>query len=345
MGVIFITGAPGTGKSTVAAMLHERLCCPWFEFGWIPEFRQLNPHTEISYEEEERMSFENLMLVTENYLRHGFENVILTDIREDFTDEVREKFAGRLRVVILYSASDEVLRERVLTRDNGNEYRDADAAAEINQRFREREGKPDELRVRCDDKSAEEVAAAVLAEMGSLRLVEPCVEYVEEIWAFRWEILETDAGDENRFAGCMSLEESGSAEEWIRLCELRKCGETCRETGTSVPSHTYLAVRTGDERVVGVIDLRHHIDHPILGTWGGHCGYSVRPSERGKGYAKEMLRLNLRNAKALGIAALLVTCDSGNPASERTILANGGVYESTVDADGTPIRRFWINVK
>ena len=54
-----------------------------------------------------------------------------------------------------------------------------------------------------------------------------------------------------------------------------------------------------------MINLRHHINHPILGTWGGHCGYSVRPSERGKGYAKEMLRLNLQNARAMGIEKLL----------------------------------------
>ena len=52
-----------------------------------------------------------------------------------------------------------------------------------------------------------------------------------------------------------------------------------------------------DNKIVGIIDFRHHINHPILGTWGGHCGYSVRPSERGKGYAKEMLRLNIQNAK------------------------------------------------
>ena len=45
----------------------------------------------------------------------------------------------------------------------------------------------------------------------------------------------------------------------------------------------YIAVRKTDDKIVGVIDLRHHINHPILGTWGGHCGYSVRPSERGKG--------------------------------------------------------------
>lgn len=162
MSVIFITGAPGTGKTTVAAILHERLRCPWFEFGWIPEFRNLNPHTEISYEDEERMSFENLLLVTENYLRHGFENVLLTDIREEFTDEVREKFGDRVRVIVLYSTSDEVLRERVFTRDNGNEYRNADEAVEINRRFMERMPKEGEIRVRCNDVSAEEAAQSVI---------------------------------------------------------------------------------------------------------------------------------------------------------------------------------------
>lgn len=162
MSVIFITGAPGTGKSTVAAMIHEKPRCPWFEFGWIPEFRNLNPHTEISYEEEERMSFENLMLVTGNYLRHGFEHVILTDIREEYTDEVRKTFGGQVRVIILYSESDEVIRDRVLGRDNGNEYRNANEAIAINRHFMERVPHADEIRVRCDDKTADEVAQCVL---------------------------------------------------------------------------------------------------------------------------------------------------------------------------------------
>ncbi len=105
---------------------------------------------------------------------------------------------------------------------------------------------------------------------------------MDEIWSFRQEILECDAENEDQFAGCLSLDECKSAKEWIALCELRKSEDTCGEAGTAVPSHTYLAVRKSDERVVGVIDLRHHINHPILGTWGGHCGYSVRPSERGK---------------------------------------------------------------
>ena len=135
-----------------------------------------------------------------------------------------------------------------------------------------------------------------------------------------------------------------SAEEWIKICELRKSVNTCGEVGTTVPSHTYLAVRKSDDKIVGVIDLRHQINHPILGTWGGHCGYSVRPSERGKGYAKEMLRLNIKNAKSMGIEKLLITCDVNNNASERTILDNGGVYEETINVDGRKMKRYWITV-
>ena len=114
---------------------------------------------------------------------------------------------------------------------------------------------------------------------------------------FKKEVLLYDKNHADQFAGCMGLRDCGTEKEWINLCNLRKRAETCEQARTTVPSTTYFAIRESDNRLVGVIDLRHHIDHPILGTWGGHCGYSVRPSERGKGYAKEMLRLNIQNAK------------------------------------------------
>ena len=178
--------------------------------------------------------------------------------------------------------------------------------------------------------------------MTDIVLIEPTTEYAEDIWAFRQEIIDFDEDNDDRFAGCSSLGDCRSAEEWINLCVMMKSAETVSKTGFTVPAHTYLAVRKSDNRIVGVIDLRHHIDHPILGTWGGHCGYSVRPAERGKGYAKEMLRLNIMNAAKLGIERMLVTCDEGNIASKKTILANGGVFEKTIEVDGVKMKRFWI---
>lgn len=106
-----------------------------------------------------------------------------------------------------------------------------------------------------------------------------------------------------------------------------------------------MAIRTTDQRVVGVIDLRHHIDHPILGTWGGHIGYSVRPSERGKGYATEMLKLNLLQARELGIKKVLVTCDVNNQASETVIQKNGGIFDQEILVDDSIIKRYWIIVE
>lgn len=180
--------------------------------------------------------------------------------------------------------------------------------------------------------------------METIELIESTLDYAKDIWQFRQEVLERDADNKNQFAGCLSLDTCSSAAEWIDMCRLRNSENTCRQTGADVPSHTYFAIRKSDNKLIGVIDLRHHINHPILGAWGGHCGYTVRPSERGNGYAKEMLRLNIQNAKKLGIPKILITCHFDNLASEKTIIANGGVFEKVMEVDGTEIKRYWINV-
>ena len=147
MPVILLNGAPGSGKSTVGALLHEKWRCPWFEFGWIPEFRHLNPHTEITYEQEEMLSFENLMLVTQNYLRHGFERVLISDLRPELVCRAAKVMAeSEPRIVTLY-ADDAVIRRRVLTRQNGNAYRNEEEAAAINRRVLDRTPLPCEWRI------------------------------------------------------------------------------------------------------------------------------------------------------------------------------------------------------
>lgn len=174
----------------------------------------------------------------------------------------------------------------------------------------------------------------------NLHLIKPTLAYAEAILDFRREV--EKAHDADDFAGCSFLKKCDTVEEWLSLLQTRESAATCPPG--SVPSSAYLAVRTSDNRIVGMIDLRHHIDHPILGLWGGHMGYTVRPCERGKGYAKEMLRLNLQNARDLGIRRLLLTCSRTNPASERTILANGGVFEKEICIDGEYIKRYWITL-
>ena len=59
-----------------------------------------------------------------------------------------------------------------------------------------------------------------------------------------------------------------------------------------VPSTLLVAKRRKDERVVGMINIRHTLNDYLL-KCGGNIGYSVRPTERGKGYGKKMLSLSL----------------------------------------------------
>jgi len=93
----------------------------------------------------------------------------------------------------------------------------------------------------------------------------------------------------------------------------------------------------------GELRLRHYLN-PALEQEGGHIGYTIRPSSRGRGMGKELLRLGLLEARAMGIGCVLVTCDDDNPASIGVIEANGGrEFEAGVSQwSGKAIRRYWI---
>ncbi|MCH1883623.1 GNAT family N-acetyltransferase [Agrococcus sp. ARC_14] len=94
--------------------------------------------------------------------------------------------------------------------------------------------------------------------------------------------------------------------------------------------------------VLGSIHLRHELNEWLLAE-GGHIGYGVRPSARGRGVATAALLLVLERARAMGIERVLLCCESDNPASRATIVAAGGVLEDVREsAEHGRYERYWI---
>ena len=102
-----------------------------------------------------------------------------------------------------------------------------------------------------------------------------------------------------------------------------------------VPSIQLVAFE--EELAVGFLNLRLRLNDYLLHQ-GGHIGYSVRPTERRKGYATQMLKEALLIAHTKNIGKLLITCNETNVASRSVILANGGRLEDNYE--GT--ERYWI---
>ena len=96
-----------------------------------------------------------------------------------------------------------------------------------------------------------------------------------------------------------------------------------------VTATTFFAIRKQDLKIVGMIDIRHNLGNEFLAQYGGHLGFSVRPSERKKGYATEILKMGIEYAKSLNIEKLMIACFSDNIPSIKTIEKCGGVLSVT----------------
>ena len=104
-------------------------------------------------------------------------------------------------------------------------------------------------------------------------------------------------------------------------------------------------IREDDNRIVGMIDIRLALND-FLKKYGGNIGYSIRPTERRKGYNKINLYLALKFCQENGLKEVLLDCEINNLGSANTILSLGGVLvkEDINEISNTIMKDFIINV-
>lgn len=101
----------------------------------------------------------------------------------------------------------------------------------------------------------------------------------------------------------------------------------------------------GDNYFIGRVGIRHHLNHKLR-QLGGHIGYSVRPSERRKGYGRILLREGMRVLSSLDVSQVLLTCNDDNTGSIKIIEGAGGILEKKARIAGNEkvTRYYWIDL-
>lgn len=135
--LIVIAGAPGSGKTIVADLLHARLKSPYIDFGYIREFHLDRDWLDQS-PQEEQMSFENLVYIIKNYIRNGYKNIIVTDLKDFRVQQIPELFAEQnYLIATMIIKSDNELATRIQNRNDG--WRDVSRALDWNKQIQQRQ--------------------------------------------------------------------------------------------------------------------------------------------------------------------------------------------------------------
>jgi predicted acetyltransferase len=176
-------------------------------------------------------------------------------------------------------------------------------------------------------------------------LREPRIEDKEEILRIYQEYLSSELIEGvDRFEGIRNLGHLSNLtfEEWLNELEYYKKEENLPKD--FAPQTTYLAIK--DNKIVGFIDIRWKAVPKLLGM-GGFIGYSIVPSQRGKGYGREMLKLALKEIPKTKYEKVLITCKELNIASKKVIEKNGGILENTYynEENNNTYLRYWIDIK
>lgn len=111
-----------------------------------------------------------------------------------------------------------------------------------------------------------------------------------------------------------------------------------------MPNFTYFCLDVERDIFVGAVNICPIRNDGLLES-GGMIGDGVRPSERRRGVATQMISLALEQCRELGIAKILMVCHQDNIGSAKSIRNNGGILEKEVDMDGEIVQKYWIAVR
>ena len=169
-----------------------------------------------------------------------------------------------------------------------------------------------------------------------MELVVPAIVHKQAALAFRQEHF--DCG-ETIIHGDGGLDSANTYVGWLEMIRAAAIRAFSEE---SVPATVYFGMVGG--KIVGIIQIRHKLNKRLHDTYG-HIGYGVRPSERRKGYATQMLAAALVKCRELDIQKVLISCYKKNIGSAKTIKNNGGVLtREFIDGDGSTVQQYWITL-
>ncbi len=164
--IIFIAGAPGSGKTTISNQLKIKLeDCPLIDFGCIREFH-LNKLWSDASDKEEQMSFENLVFILKNYIKNGYPYVIVNDIKDKRVMEIPKLFDSTNYLIFsLVVNDDKELSDRILdnTRDSG--FKNVEEALKWNKQLIERDSAVNESKVDNSSRNPENAVKIILQKI------------------------------------------------------------------------------------------------------------------------------------------------------------------------------------